>query len=84
MGIVDRIGRERQVNIFKYSQVILLRCNVVQGNSSNKNAYGSQKVNYKDELQEFPRTPYRLKKLSNEKETNCAGNHLQNKCDHVH
>lgn len=61
---------------FIYLQVNFLPCNIVQGNGSDENTHRSQKINHKNELQEFPGTPYRFKHLSNEKETNGTDNYL--------
>lgn len=44
-----------------YLQVSLLHRYVVQKYGSDKNTYGCQEVNYKDEFQELPGTPYRFK-----------------------
>ena len=65
--------------ILHYLQIIFLHCYVVQGDGRNEHAHRSQEIDNENELQELSRTPDGLKKLPNEKKTNCAAKNLLSK-----
>lgn len=61
----------------QHLQVDFQPCCIVKGNCRDEDTDIRKKVDNKDELHKFLRTPDGLKNLSNKKQSKCTNNHLE-------